>query len=144
MKIFQILNGFCYYNLTPQFPTFEIARSHFAPNIQIVETPDYVFEGWGYDETAEGDARFLRPEPPEGWIYNEENGTFEPERTNKQKRELAYETEKLINYDGTMITVDEANHKFWNYAVEGNDAKTAELTALVIEAKNLIREKYPD
>ncbi len=30
----------------------------------------------GWDGTKEGDARFIKPETPEGWIYNEETGQF--------------------------------------------------------------------
>ena len=66
------------------------------------------------------------------------------EPSNKEKRELAYETEKIINYEGELITVDEANKKFWIYLAEGNEEKVAELTALILEAKNKIREMYPD
>ena len=145
MKIFQIFNGFCHCDMTKEFPTLESTKGKFAPDIQIVEAPDYVFEGWGYDDTARSsEERFLRPEAPEGWIYDELTGTFGPELTNKQKRENAYSTEKIISYEDTMITVDEANHIYWNYAVEGNNKKTVEITALVIEAKNKIREMYPD
>lgn len=144
MKVFQILNGFCYYDMTKEFPTLESTKGRFARNIHIVEAPDYVFAGWGYDPDAEGDTRFLQPEPPEGWIYDETTGTFAPQLSNKEKRERAYELEKIISYEGVMITVDEANRKYWNYAVEDNIEKTAEITALVIEAKNKIREMYPD
>ena len=84
MKIFQIFNSqgddllFCHYDLTRQFPTIESTVGKFAPNIIIVEAPDYVFEGWGYDKTAEGDERFIKPTTPEGWAYDEETGTFYP------------------------------------------------------------------
>lgn len=76
MKIMQILNGWCHWDATPQFSTLQDVEGRFAPDIQFVEAPDYVFEGWGYDETAEGDARFLKPTAPEGWLYDEKTGTF--------------------------------------------------------------------
>ena len=79
MKIFQIFNGFCHYDMTPQFPTIESTKNKFAPDITIVEAPDYVFQDWGYDETQEGDARFIKPTPPEGWLYDDATGTFYPE-----------------------------------------------------------------
>lgn len=79
MKIMQILDGFCYWDATSQFPTMQDLKGRFAPNIIFVEAPDYVFEGWGYDESAEGDSRFIKPEAPEGWLYDERTGTFYPE-----------------------------------------------------------------
>lgn len=42
----------------------------------LIHAPDYVFEGWGYDTRREGDARFLRPLPPDGWAYDDKSGTF--------------------------------------------------------------------
>lgn len=78
MKIFQIFNNMCYYDMTHLYKTVEEARAHYAPSIQIEETPDYVFESWGYDNTKEGNERFIKPTPPEGWGYDEETGTFYP------------------------------------------------------------------
>ncbi len=73
MKIMQILDGFCYYDAT------ETARTHDLSGLEgitLVEAPDYVFPGWGFDETREGDARFIKPTQPEGWLYDEKTGTF--------------------------------------------------------------------
>jgi hypothetical protein len=41
----------------------------------LVNAPDYVFEGWGYDSRKTGDERFIKPRPPEGWAYDPETGT---------------------------------------------------------------------
>lgn len=77
--------------------------------------------------------------------YNEEQGIhweyipFTPE----ELREQAYETEKLIEWDGVMLTVDEANDIFLKYDAEGN-TKADELTALIAAAKAGIRERFPD
>lgn len=76
MKIFQILHNFCYWQ-TP-FKSLEETRN-FPPDCIFVEAPDYVTEQWGYDETKEGDERFIRPVPPDGWIYDEETGEYFPE-----------------------------------------------------------------
>lgn len=76
MKIFQIYGGFCHWDATAVLPSMDAAAEMFAPDIVFVETPDFVFEGWGFDETAEGDARFIRPIPPAGWEYDEKTGTF--------------------------------------------------------------------
>lgn len=76
MKVFQIVDCFCHWDATPEYPTLADTKGVFAPDILFVEAPDYVHEGWGFDETAIGDARFIQPTPPEGWLYNLETGTF--------------------------------------------------------------------
>lgn len=76
MKIVQIENNFVHWDATEQIPDLGWAASHYASNILFVEAPDYVFEGWGYDDAKDGDARFIKPIPPEGWIYNEKTGNF--------------------------------------------------------------------
>ena len=58
-------------------------------------------------------------------------------------RERAYETEKLIAWDGAMLTVDEANDIWVKYDAEKNE-KANELTILIAEAKASVRERYPD
>lgn len=63
--------------------------------------------------------------------------------TPEELRERAYETEKVVSYEGVMLTVDEANRKWREYQAEGN-SKAAELTALIANAKATIREQYPD
>lgn len=73
MKIFQIFNGFCHWH-TP-FKSLEETKG-FPKDCIFVEAPDYVQEQWGFDETKEGDERFIHPEPPEGWAYDDETGTF--------------------------------------------------------------------
>lgn len=78
MKIFQILDGFCHWDATSQHPTLASTDGLYAPDIHFVEAPDYVFESWGFDPDAEGDARFIQPTPPDGWAYDEETGTFYP------------------------------------------------------------------
>lgn len=79
MKIFQILNGFCHHDATNIHPTLEDTVGKYAPYIKFVEAPDYVFEGWGYDETKEGDERFIKPTPPDGWLYDDNSGCFYPD-----------------------------------------------------------------
>lgn len=74
MKCFQVLNEICHWDATNQFPTVESTIGYFPPDLLFVEAPDYVFEGWGYV-----DGEFIKPEPPEGWVYDENTGTFYPE-----------------------------------------------------------------
>lgn len=64
--------------------------------------------------------------------------------TPAQLREEAYNTQAIIAWDGSMITVTQASQKWQYYAAEGNTAKTDALTALIAEAKASIREQYPD
>lgn len=76
MKIFQIFDGFLHWDASNTVKRIENAAEMFAPDMEFVEAPDYVFEGWGYDPTQEGDARFLKPVPPEGWLYDDKTGTI--------------------------------------------------------------------
>lgn len=74
MKIFQIEGNLCHWDATNQFPTLESLADCFPPDLLFVEAPDYVFEGWGY-----ADGEFIKPEIPEGWLYDDKTGTFYPE-----------------------------------------------------------------
>lgn len=76
-------------------------------------------------------------------LTNEAEPTPAPEPTQTEKREAAYNTEKVIEYDGELLTVTEAAQLWQYYAAEGSE-KAAELTVLISEAKTNIREKYPD
>ena len=76
MKIMQIREKICYWDATAQFPTLGDTKGKFDDTIIFVEAPDHVFEGWGYDETQEGDSRFVKPTPPDGWLYDDATGTF--------------------------------------------------------------------
>jgi hypothetical protein len=60
-----------------------------------------------------------------------------------QQREAAYNTAKIIPWEGGNITVTEAAQLWQYYAAEGNP-KAEELTALIAKAKTEIRERYPD
>lgn len=64
--------------------------------------------------------------------------------TPAELREKAYETEKLIEWDGDVLTVDEANKMFLRYDAEGYTEKSAELTILIAHAKAEIRKRYAD
>lgn len=74
MKVFQIENNICYWDASNKFPTVESTVGYFPPELLFVEAPNYVFEGWGYI-----DGEFIQPTAPDGWIYNENTGTFYPE-----------------------------------------------------------------
>ena len=63
--------------------------------------------------------------------------------TPEELRERAYETDKVISYEGKMLAVDEANRKWQEYQAEGN-SKANELTTMIANAKATIRGQYPD
>ena len=64
--------------------------------------------------------------------------------TPAELREQAYETEKCIEWDGDMLTVDEANQMYLRYDAEGYTTKANELTTLISQAKAEIRARYAD
>ena len=57
--------------------------------------------------------------------------------TPMELREQAYELEKCVEWNGSMITVDEANNMFLEYEAEGNK-KAEELIRLIAAAKSKI------
>lgn len=87
MKIFEILNGVVHYEMTHLYNSAEEARQFYAPNIEIVEAPDYVFMGWTFDPSKEGDERFIQPVPGDGLAYNPDTGEiFNPQETRFYER----------------------------------------------------------
>ena len=101
-----------------------------------------------YDQLIEQEtypARVDHPNTHAVLSYSESEGIhweyipFTPE----ELRERAYETDKVISYEGKMLTVDEANRKWQEYQAEGN-SKANELTTLIANAKATIREQYSD
>lgn len=66
-----------------------------------------------------------------------------PAPTPAEQREKAYNEERLIEWGGDMLTVTEAATLWQYYAAEGSE-KAQTLTGLIVEAKETIREKYPD
>lgn len=77
MKVMQIFQRFCHWDATASAGDIDTARQRF-PGLLFVEAPDYVFEGWGYDDNLSGDARFIKPVPPDGFLYDDASGTFYP------------------------------------------------------------------
>lgn len=62
---------------------------------------------------------------------------------NSELRKLAYTADKIIDWDGTQITVDQANVTFLEYFAEDNQ-KANQIRTLIKDAKNYIRGLYPD
>ena len=111
MKIFQIVGDFVHYDMTHLYSTVEVARSKYPATVQIVEAPDYVFEGWGFNPNENGDNRFIKPTPPEGWEYDDATGTFyNPNAIIEQQ--IAEASAKLSQTDYKVI-------KCYEYALVG-------------------------
>ena len=93
-NIFQIVNGFCHWK-TP-FKTINETKN-FPKDCIFVEAPDYVHENWGFDGTKEGDERFIKPETPEGYCYDEESGTFYKKEVEPKLLEMAQTSKQNEN-----------------------------------------------
>lgn len=106
----------------------------------------YADNGFELRTITPGD--YLRQEIKDGsWLLTnvpEPQPQPQPVLTAKELREQAYETEPLIEYDGEMITVDEANKLFLRYSAEGNADKYMALQILIGRAKADVRARFPD
>lgn len=107
MKIFQILDGICYYDATPVHPTIADTIGKYPPTVQFVEAPDYVFENWGFDSTKSGDERYIKPTPPEGWYYDDATGSFRP--INPPEPEPEPDTAESVLADATAAYEEGVN-----------------------------------
>lgn len=67
----------------------------------------------------------------------------DPEPTAAELREIAYNTEPCIEWEGNMITVTQAA-QLWQYYAAENNAKAEQLTVLIAAAKAEIRERIHD
>lgn len=109
MKVFQILNNLCHWDATNQFPTVESTFGKFAPDIEFVAAPDYVFEGWGYDRGNPDP--WIKPTPPEGWLYDDATGTFylenPPEELKPVEQRITELQETVTSMQATQADSDE-------------------------------------
>jgi hypothetical protein len=84
----------------------------------------------------------------DGALYLDLNGTVyripdPPKLTPSELREQAYNSEAVISWEDSMITVTKASQLWQYYAAEGN-LKATILQELISDAKTDIRLKYPD
>ncbi len=61
-----------------------------------------------------------------------------------EQRRIAYETERMIEWEGAMRTVTEMGAVWTYYMAEGNPIKADEVQQLIMSAKFAIRERFPD
>lgn len=143
VKVFQIFNGVLY-RFYPEYKSIADTVGKYAPNIEFVEAPDYVFESWGYDPAKKGDKRFIKPEPPEGFVYDENNGTFYPEELIGQRQRMLYEQEvqQLIRQKYTATDEFKVLRKaLANPNDEETQAQFAEYNDYVEQCKNEAQTK---
>lgn len=107
-----------------------------------------VFSESGFELRAFDPADYLRQDIKDGsWLLTNiqlPEPQPEPVLSPKEQRERTYETEPLIEYEGDMITVDEANKLFLQYSAEGNTQKYMDLQILIGRAKADVRARFPD
>lgn len=71
--------------------------------------------------------------------------TLTHELTPAERRELAYQTEKVCTYEEEEYTCDEMESLFYKYFAEtGKEEKCADIKAVITAGKEHIREEYPD
>lgn len=99
-----------------------------------LDTPNYPF---GTVEVEEIDGRMTVTK----WVATDVPTPKTP--TPSELREEAYNTQPIIEWDGEMLTVTQAAQKWQYYAAEGNP-KADTIQALISEAKQRIRDQYPD
>lgn len=97
-----------------------ISDSEFAESIGAIEMP----AGFGIGDIYDGEFFHLEPSP-------------------KERREREYESNPLIGWEGRVITVDQANIIYLRYLAEGSE-NTHDIQALIVAAKESIRQMYPD
>ena len=121
MKIFQIVDNFVHYDMTHLYSSVEVARSKYPATVQIVEAPDYVFEGWGFNPNENGDDRFIRPTAPEGWEYDEATGTFR-EKNYEQHQKIREIQAQIDSVKAELDSTDYKIIKCSEYQLAGLDS----------------------
>lgn len=88
---------------------------------------------------------FGTPTVEDGIVTAWEAGVIpaEPEPSAEERREIAYNTEKIIEWEDKMVTVTHAALLWQYYAAEGS-ARADELTTLIAAAKADIRGRFHD
>lgn len=68
------------------YTSAEEARKHFAPNIEFIDVPDHVGVDWIVD-TSQDEPRFIAPELPEGWLWDENGSPWNAEASRSTERQ---------------------------------------------------------
>lgn len=118
------------------------------PKLETLTELVMVFSESGFEMRTFDPTDYLRQDIKDGsWLLTNiplPEPQPEPVLSPKEQRERTYETEPLIEYEGDMITVDEANKLFLQYSAEGNTQKYMDLQILIGRAKADVRARFPD
>ena len=118
------------------------------PKLEALTGIVMVFSESGFELRTFDPTDYLRQDIKDGsWLLTNiplPEPQPEPVLSPKEQRERTYETEPLIEYEGDMITVDEANKLFLQYSAEGNTQKYMDLQILIGRAKADVRARFPD
>ncbi len=143
MKVFDILDNRCHHEY-PEYQSIEDTVGKFASNIVFVEAPDWVWEGYGYDATKTGDARFIRPELPEGWEYDENNNPWNPESFRIAERKSLHESTTNDTMEALRKIRDGDQTHDWGLWLAMLDQYNADVSATVNQESYPNRVVYPD
>lgn len=130
----------------------EYAPTNLEVDLTIYKpAPDYILEEAGYkriETTPYPDSRDIYTS---SWEEREDKiiqvWTLERALTPAEKRELAYQEERVCEYGGEIYTCDELESLAMKYMFEATDAardKVAAMSLILTDAKESIRALYPD
>lgn len=130
----------------------EYAPTNLEVDLTIYKpAPDYILEEAGYkriETTPYPDSRDIYTS---SWEEREDKivqvWTLERALTPAEKRELAYQEDRICEYGGEMYTCDELESLAMKYMFEATDAareKVAAISLILTDAKESIRALYPD
>lgn len=109
-----------------------------------MDAPDNVWEGFGFDPGQIGDARFIRPELNEGWVYDDNNHPWNPEA----QREVERKQKHSATTDDTMQALRKLREGDtsidWQAWLDALDAYNLAIEATKAQADYPLKVVYPD
>lgn len=136
MKYYILLNnnivGEVIPEINPTFPGVPIV-DRYSPEFiaQLMEWPEAVKPGLFYDKLTN---TFI--DPPETDVTE-----FNPDATPAEIRKYIYATRRVVEWEDSKLTIDEANQKYLYYLAEGDTEKASALQTMIHEQKEIIRSE---
>lgn len=144
MKIMEILDNRCHHEYT-EFSSMEEARLAYPEGtIDLVEAPDNVWEGYGYDPSQEGDARFIRPPLNEGWDYDDQGHPYDVLETRAFERRMYHESTTNDTMEALRKIREGDQSHDWNAWLDLLDQYNADVSATVNQSSYPNKVVYPD
>ena len=143
MKVMEIADGRTRISC-PQYASAEEARKYFAPNIQFIDVPDWVGVGWKILDGVEGDGKYLAPELPEGWVWDEQGHPYnavasrETERNEMINRADRDVLEAYRSRRAGDTTID------WDSWIDSLENFVSEVRATIMQENYPIEVVYPE